>query len=173
MKLRCDDGVVREFSPSTADGWRGAERSQEAECKNCGEEFGIHDLKVLKPMFRRHVCAVGTPLLPRSGKAQEWHPLSDKPTVFESVLISDPPEHPASSRMPTMGLAHVNKQGEWCTMRNGKSEPIHPSHLRNTKWMVWPYPPPEEECGYCGGTGEVACSSTNYMSCPACSKENK
>lgn len=27
-----------------------------------------------------------------------------------------------------------------------------------------------EECGYCGGTGEVACSSTNYMSCPACSK---
>ena len=28
----------------------------------------------------------------------------------------------------------------------------------------------EEECGYCGGTGEVACSSTNYMACPACSK---
>lgn len=27
-----------------------------------------------------------------------------------------------------------------------------------------------EECGYCGGTGEVACSSTNYMSCPRCSK---
>jgi DNA modification methylase len=26
----------------------------------------------------------------------------------------------------------------------------------------------ETECGYCGGTGEVACSSTNYMSCPDC-----
>lgn len=30
----------------------------------------------------------------------------------------------------------------------------------------------EEECGHCGGTGEVACSSTSYMSCPACSKRN-
>ena len=28
-----------------------------------------------------------------------------------------------------------------------------------------------EECGYCGGTGEVACSSTNYMPCPRCSRE--
>ena len=33
-----------------------------------------------------------------------------------------------------------------------------------------PEAPEEEECGYCGGTGEVACSSTNYMACPACSK---
>lgn len=24
------------------------------------------------------------------------------------------------------------------------------------------------ECGYCGGTGEVACSSTSYMACPEC-----
>ena len=29
----------------------------------------------------------------------------------------------------------------------------------------------DEECGYCGGTGEVACSSTSYMSCPKCSRK--
>lgn len=34
-------------------------------------------------------------------------------------------------------------------------------------------PKEPEECGYCGGTGEVACSSTNYMSCPACSKKGE
>jgi hypothetical protein len=28
-----------------------------------------------------------------------------------------------------------------------------------------------EECGYCGGTGEVAESSTRYMACPRCSKK--
>jgi hypothetical protein len=27
-----------------------------------------------------------------------------------------------------------------------------------------------EECGKCGGTGEIACSSTSYMACPECSK---
>jgi hypothetical protein len=29
-------------------------------------------------------------------------------------------------------------------------------------------PQPAEECGMCGGTMEVACSSTNYMPCPKC-----
>jgi len=31
----------------------------------------------------------------------------------------------------------------------------------------------EEECSYCGGTCEVACSSTNYMPCPKCCGEPK
>lgn len=26
----------------------------------------------------------------------------------------------------------------------------------------------EIDCGYCGGTGEIACSSTHYEKCPAC-----
>lgn len=30
-------------------------------------------------------------------------------------------------------------------------------------------PTKAEPCGYCGGTGEVACSSTSYMACPKCS----
>ena len=29
------------------------------------------------------------------------------------------------------------------------------------------------ECGYCGDTGEVACSSTNYMACPKCSAASR
>lgn len=42
---------------------------------------------------------------------------------------------------------------------------------------VFEFPPMVEvkseikECGYCGGTGEVACSSSSYMSCPECSKK--
>lgn len=105
--------------------------------------------------IRREITAVAEEslLLPRGGKAQEWHSLSDKPTAFESVLISDPLEPMVSSRMPTRGLAHVNKQGEWCTMHNGKSEPIHPSHLRNTKWMAWPYPPDPNYGGNHRGDG--------------------
>ena len=32
---------------------------------------------------------------------------------------------------------------------------------------------PHDECGYCGGTGEVACSSTSYMACPECVARRK
>ena len=63
MKLRCDDGKVRRFKSSRCDGeWRHnvrVQHSEEAECLECGELFGVHDLHILKPMFRVHVCKEG------------------------------------------------------------------------------------------------------------------
>jgi hypothetical protein len=39
------------------------------------------------------------------------------------------------------------------------------------KWVQESSAKEKQECAYCGGTGEVACSSTNYMDCPECSKK--
>lgn len=35
-----------------------AQSSQEGECIECGEEFGVHDLEILKPLFKAHACKV-------------------------------------------------------------------------------------------------------------------
>ena len=61
MKLKCNDGKVRRFYPSHTDGQRmpsgyRASGSAEAECEECHEKFGVHDLKILKPVFKAHVC---------------------------------------------------------------------------------------------------------------------
>ena len=47
LKLKCKDGVVRNFQVS---------RYCECECLECGHLFGVHDTKFAKPMFREHVC---------------------------------------------------------------------------------------------------------------------
>ena len=64
MKLKGNDGVVRRFSPASCDGEyrRGVrvEQAIESECLECGERFGVHDLTILKPMFRKHVCEAYT-----------------------------------------------------------------------------------------------------------------
>ncbi len=61
MKLKCDDGVVRTFHIAVCDGdplggGRYAEGYREAMCDHCGHPFGVHDTKVLKPLFRAHSC---------------------------------------------------------------------------------------------------------------------
>lgn len=60
MKLLCDDGIVRRFRTSRCDGeWRNGLRvlrSEEAVCIECDAQFGVHDVDVLKPMFKQHVC---------------------------------------------------------------------------------------------------------------------
>jgi len=60
MKLRCDDGVVRElllpFINESGEYF-------DAMCKECGKEFGYHDLKTLKPLFKKHTCKIMKPLL--------------------------------------------------------------------------------------------------------------
>lgn len=53
MKLKCIDGVVREFEPSRTTTWG---IQCEAYCMNCGYEFGVHDTKILKPEFKKHIC---------------------------------------------------------------------------------------------------------------------
>ena len=62
MKLKCNDGKVRLFYSGHTDGQRlpsgeRANGSAEAECEECHEKFGVHDLKILKPKFKSHVCA--------------------------------------------------------------------------------------------------------------------
>lgn len=56
MKIRCNDGKVRHFQISKIDPDGIRFFNEEAKCLECGEEFGMHDTRVLKPMFKEHVC---------------------------------------------------------------------------------------------------------------------
>jgi len=53
MKLKCDDGIVREFSLS---GISSIQTWFEAECTHCLKGFGVHDTRILKPLFKAHTC---------------------------------------------------------------------------------------------------------------------
>jgi len=55
MRLRCDDGKVRRFRPCGVNAWD-CWSPTEAKCMECGQQFGCHDLNVLKPMLRQHIC---------------------------------------------------------------------------------------------------------------------
>ena len=54
MKLKCRDGKVRHFIVSML--VEGYEPFTEARCLECGKNFGVHSLRVLKPMFKNHSC---------------------------------------------------------------------------------------------------------------------
>lgn len=71
MKIKCDDGLTRNFEPAHCDGdyvppkkralYGGMKRFQafsDAMCLECGEEFGCHSTNVLKPTFRKHDCEI-------------------------------------------------------------------------------------------------------------------
>lgn len=67
MKIRYHDGVVREFSRAISDGDRLPDGTRancfqngiEASCTHCGEQFGVHSLVYLKPVFKNHQCKEG------------------------------------------------------------------------------------------------------------------
>ncbi len=73
MKIKCNDGVVRRFMKAYADGEKisfsdmiqsayAVDRAQgyhDSFCIECGHNFGCHDLKVLKPEWRKHKCRAG------------------------------------------------------------------------------------------------------------------
>jgi len=64
MKLKCDDGKVRRFQVTKCDGDYLSDGTRqngdiESACLECGEEFGFHDTKILKPWFKSHVCEKG------------------------------------------------------------------------------------------------------------------
>jgi hypothetical protein len=52
-KLRCNDGIVREFTTSQVqfDG-----RDNEIMCTKCKEEFGVHSWNAYKERLKEHVC---------------------------------------------------------------------------------------------------------------------
>lgn len=55
MKLKCNDGKVRRFRVS--DFGDGSIISKlESKCLECGEVFGFHDTKILKPRWKKHIC---------------------------------------------------------------------------------------------------------------------
>ena len=61
MKIKCNDGKVRRFEVAACDGEVLPDGSRmrgyrEARCLECGMEFGVHDTKILKPLFKKHVC---------------------------------------------------------------------------------------------------------------------
>lgn len=54
MRIKCEDGIVREFTvsrecPVTGD-------FNDSICCECGEYFGTHDTYLLKPEWKKHVC---------------------------------------------------------------------------------------------------------------------
>jgi hypothetical protein len=59
MKLKCNDGLVREFVVAHV-GFDGPHEYVEAYCRECGEGFGIHDTHILKPKFKEHSCEGST-----------------------------------------------------------------------------------------------------------------
>lgn len=70
MKIRCNDGLVREFSRAYCDGDRLPDgsrlnipygRGQESECMSCGKLFGVRSSKSLKPAFKAHHCERKSP----------------------------------------------------------------------------------------------------------------
>lgn len=56
MKLKCVDGVVRNFRIPVI-GLRGF--YLDAKCLECQEMFGVHDPDILKPEFKKHTCNIG------------------------------------------------------------------------------------------------------------------
>ena len=54
MRLKCKDGVVRNFSIATRGHY--TREWNDAMCLQCGHSFDIHDTKILKPMFISHIC---------------------------------------------------------------------------------------------------------------------
>lgn len=64
MKIKCSDGKTRNFRicrnqtiVSASDGKIiTLVKLLEAECAECGEQFGCHDTYILKPYFRAHIC---------------------------------------------------------------------------------------------------------------------
>ena len=56
MKIKCNDGIVREFStcqPNDA----AFKYISDSKCLKCGWNFGVHDTKILKPSWKAHVCS--------------------------------------------------------------------------------------------------------------------
>ncbi len=53
MKLRCNDSIVRRFAPSS---YTSATGYEEARCLECGQGFGIHDTRIIKPLLMEHSC---------------------------------------------------------------------------------------------------------------------
>ena len=54
MKLRCEDDIVRDFIIASYSSvfreWN------DSECTHCGQLFGCHDTKILKPEWKKHCC---------------------------------------------------------------------------------------------------------------------
>jgi len=55
MKLKCDDGVTRNFIPSEPSS-RAFQLYTEVSCEDCDEEFGVHNITVVKDRLRAHRC---------------------------------------------------------------------------------------------------------------------
>lgn len=68
MKIKCDDGIVRRFSPAYTDGdylpgggrQNGTSMSRCLECNDPNNGvFDVHSLAILKKMWKKHKCKIG------------------------------------------------------------------------------------------------------------------
>lgn len=63
MRIKCNDGFIREFIPANGmDNFATIEKSKltRAYCKHCNQEFTLEPSSVQKPVWREHSCNVPT-----------------------------------------------------------------------------------------------------------------
>lgn len=55
MRIKCNDGIVRDFKPAREDITWGMCESQ---CNQCGQSLGCNDTKIAKKVWKNHICKV-------------------------------------------------------------------------------------------------------------------
>lgn len=60
MKIKCNDGVLREFIPTETPNTKFVYQTRPAHCFHCGEEFNRKPSSEQKELWREHSCKTGT-----------------------------------------------------------------------------------------------------------------
>lgn len=58
MKIKCNDGIVRDFQPARENPAYGMCDSY---CKNCKENLGCNDTRIAKKFWKNHICKPQNP----------------------------------------------------------------------------------------------------------------
>jgi len=62
MRVRCNDEITRDFTvcrPLNYGTGNPVSRNDDLNgsiCIKCGYDFGVHDTKILKPLWKAHIC---------------------------------------------------------------------------------------------------------------------
>lgn len=59
MKIKCNDGTVREFIPTERPNTKFVYQLKPAYCKHCKEEFTRQESAEQKHLWRDHICKTG------------------------------------------------------------------------------------------------------------------
>lgn len=123
MKIKCDDGKVRTFNACSINEIFG--RHDESKCTDCGWGFGVHDTKILKPEWKKHVC----------GKASAEHCKEESTHISKGIETAYPCEgkvwkdgycktHHPDSKKKADHRRRDNWEKKWAAERLGKANVV-------------------------------------------------